>query len=286
LVQDGAVADGRYAYADGSVKAAVTGVAARAVPFLGSIPQYAANFIDLPAGAGTATFSADASVPLLPASMDAGGMWWSNRGDNMNTRLTRQLDLSGVADATMHFQAWYDLEDQFDYTYLSVSRDGKTWQVLPGMQTTSDAATGNNYGPGWTGSTASNWIDEEVDLTAFVGSTIELRFDYVTDQSNNGHGFAFKDLSVPQLGLGETGAVEAAWRAEGWLRVDAPVSERWNLRLVRWTPGGVQVGPVPVGADGTATFALDETATRSTLVLAPTAPQTLVPANYSLLVSP
>jgi hypothetical protein len=64
------------------------------------------------------------------------------------------------------------------------------------------------------------------------------------------------------------------------------VSERWNLRLVRWTPGGVLVSPVAVGSDGTATFALDETATRSTLVLAPTAPQTLLPANYSILVSP
>jgi hypothetical protein len=286
LLQDASVADGRYAYANGSVKAAVTGAASRTIPFLGSVPQYAANFIDLPTGAGTATFSADASVPLLPVSMDGGGVWWSNRGDNMDTRLTRRMDLSGVADAAVHFQAWYDLEDQFDYVYLSASGDGSTWQVLPGLQTTSDAATGNNYGPGWTGSTGSSWIDEEVDLTPFVGSTILLRFEYVTDQSNNGHGFAFKDLSVPRLGLGEAGAVEAAWQAEGWVRVDAPVSERWNLRLVRWTPGGVLVSPVAVGSDGTATFALDETATRSTLVLAPTAPQTLLPANYSILVSP
>ena len=39
------------------------------------------------------------------------------------------------------------------------------------------------------------------------------------------------------------------------------------------------------GADGTATFSLDETATRRTLVIAPTAPRTLLPANYSLTVS-
>ena len=40
--------------------------------------------------------------------------------------------------------------------------------------------------------------------------------------------------------------------------MDAPVAERWNVRLVRWTPIGVLVDPVPVAVDGTATFALDE----------------------------
>jgi hypothetical protein len=113
-----------------------------------------------------------------------------------------------------------------------------------------------------------------------------LRFDYVTDQSYNGQGFAFKNLSVPRIGLDENGAADAAWQAEGWLRVDAPVPERWNLRLVRWTPSGVLVDPVPVAADGTVMFALDDAATRTTLVIAPTAPRTTLQANYSLVVSP
>src|SRR5207302_1455889 len=98
--------------------------------------------------------------------------------------------------------------------------------------------------------------------------------------------FAFKDMRVPELGLDEPGAAEAAWQPEGWLRVDAPVSENWNLRLVRWTPAGVLVDALPVRVDGTATFALDETATRTTLVVAPSAPRTLLPANYSLTISP
>jgi immune inhibitor A len=283
LLQDGAVADGRYAYADGGFHAAITGSASRDVPFLGSVPPYAANYVDLPAGAGTASFSADTAVPLLAAAIDTNGVWWSNRGDSLDTRLTRRLDLRGVSDATLHFQAWYDLEDQFDYVYLSASRDGgQTWQILPGLHTTSDNATGNNYGPGWTGASGSSWVDEEVDLTPFAGSETLVRLEYVTDQSYNGQGFAIKDVRVPQINLDETGAVEAAWQPEGWLRVDAPVSEQWNLRFVRWTPAGVQVDPISVGSDGTATFSLDETAMRSTLVIAPTAPRTLVPANYSL----
>jgi immune inhibitor A len=287
LLQDASVADGRYAYANGGFHAANTGAASRDVPFLGSMPPYAANYVDLPTGDGSATFSADTSVPLLAAGIDASGAWWSNRGDSLDTRLTRHLDLRAVAEATLRFQTWYDLEDQFDYVYLSASDDGgRSWHVLPGLHTKSDKATGNNYGSGWTGSSDSSWLDEEVDLTPFVGSDLLLRFEYVTDQSYNGQGFALRNLSVPQIGLDETGAVEAPWQAEGWLRVDAPVPERWNLRLIRWTPGGVLVDPVAVGSDGIATFPLDDTASRSTLVVAPSAPRTTLPANYSLSVGP
>jgi len=216
-------------------------------------------------------------------------VWWSNRGDSMDSRLTRHLDLRGVTAATLDFRAWYDLEDQFDYVYLSASSDGgKTWKILPGRRTTPDRATGNNYGVGWTGSSgpAPDWVDEEVDLSAFAGSDILLRFEYVTDQSANGQGFAFRDLSVSELGLDEPGALDGPWQADGWVRVDAPVPEHWNLRLVRWTASGVQVDTVPVDANGTATFALDPTASRETLVLAPTAPRTLLPANYSVAISP
>ncbi len=108
----------------------------------------------------------------------------------------------------------------------------------------------------------------------------------MTDQSYNGHGFAIKDVRIPQLGLDEPGAVDGVWMAEGWVRVDAPIPERWNVRLVRRTRTSVSVDPVPVDADGTATFTLDDKSARNTLVIAPTAPRTLVPANYTVTVSP
>src|SRR6185312_3474534 len=116
LVQDASVGDGRYSYANANFHAATTGTAARGTPFLGSVPQYAANYIDLASGAGTVTFQGDATAPLIDAPLD-GGAWWSNRGDSMDSKLTRRLDLSGVTQATLQFQVWYDLESQFDFVY-------------------------------------------------------------------------------------------------------------------------------------------------------------------------
>jgi hypothetical protein len=287
LLQDATVADGRYAYADGGFHAAVTGAAAFDMPFLGSVAQYAANYVDLPIGAGAVTFNGDTSVPLLAASIDPAGVWWSNRGDSLDTRLTRRIDLRGVADANLRFQVWYDLEDQFDFVYLSASADGgQRWYVLPGVHSSGDDATGNNYGAGWTGTSHFSWVGEEVDLTPFVGAEVMLRFDYVTDQSYTGQGFAFKDMRIPQRGLNERIRVDdPAWTAEGWVRVDSPIPEPWNLRRIRWTPAGVQIDVIPVGPDATARFDLDESASRSVLVIAPTAPRTVLPGNYSVSVT-
>jgi hypothetical protein len=158
--------------------------------------------------------------------------------------------------------------------------------VLHGQRTVSDHSAGNNYGEGWTGSSGGDWIDEQVDLSPYGGSQIGLRFEYVTDQSYNGPGFAFKDLRIPEIGLDQPGALDDGWYPEGWTRVDAPVPERWNLRLVRTTREGTTVDAVPVDSDGTANIALPDGARRNVLVVAPSAPRTLIPGNYSVSFAP
>jgi hypothetical protein len=134
------------------------------------------------------------------------------------------------------------------------------------------------------GAGGPTWVDEEVDLSQFAGSEISLRFEYITDQGYNGRGFAFDGLELAQIGLLDDPETDGAWIAEGWLRVDSPLPQRWNLRLVRWLSDGVRVDPVQVDADGQAAFSLDEAASRTVLVVAPTAPRTLEPASYSLRV--
>ena len=286
LLQDGSVADGRYAYAGSNFHVALTGRATPQTPFLGSVPQYAANYVELPSIKGEAAFNGEPYVDLVPVPVDSGGIWWSNRGDNLDSKITRHVDLTGIPQAMLRFRAWYELEKQFDFVYLSASRDdGHSWQVLHAQHTSPDRSAGNNYGEGWTGSTGAGWVDEQVDLTPFAGSSILLRFEYVTDQSYNGPGFAFKDLRIDDIGVDEPGAVEDAWNAEGWLRVDAPIPEHWNVRLVRWTRAETTVEPVAVDADGMATVPLDPTALRSVLVIAPTAPRTLSRGEYSVSVT-
>src|SRR5205814_131076 len=89
----------RIAGYDGTAPA--TGRASAATRFLGAVSQFAANYVDLPSIAGSATFSGDGSVSVLPVAVDANGVWFANRGDNLDSRITRKVDLGGVDTATL-----------------------------------------------------------------------------------------------------------------------------------------------------------------------------------------
>jgi len=123
-------------------------------PVDSQVPPYAAQYatVDLPkdGSAFRIHFSAPATVPVISAS--GAPFWWSDRGDMVDTRLQRSVDLSHVHRATLHFRLWYDTEKDYDYGYVEASRDGgKTWQTLPGQHTTNTNPTGGSYGNGYTG---------------------------------------------------------------------------------------------------------------------------------------
>lgn len=289
LVDDPSIEDGRYGYGDMDVAAAVENQLPLGSSTGGTAPQYAATYVELPPGGGSVSFQGAPTVRALATDPPSGAAyWWSNRADSLNTRLTRAVDLRGVGSATLQFRAWYDIEQGFDYAYVSVSNDGgSTWRVLPGVTAQPDEQVGNNFGPGFTGLSGGSggpaWIDERVDLTPYAGQEILLRFEYLTDQGYNAQGFALDDISIPEIGWFDDAEWEGDWIAEGWIRVAGQLPQRWNVRHVRWTPSGTFVDYVPVDVSGGATVTLDPAASRAVLVLVPTAPLTLQPADYQLV---
>jgi hypothetical protein len=89
----------------------------------------------------------------LPADADpANRFYWSGRGANQNTTLTRAFDLTGVQDAALTFDAWYDLPLGRSYAYITVSTDGgATWDILETDLSSAYNRYGLAYGPGYTG---------------------------------------------------------------------------------------------------------------------------------------
>ncbi len=177
----------------------------------------------------TATQLAD----LVPASGEH--VWWSNRGDDFNTRLTRRFDLRTVTPGTpveMSAALWWEIEDHYDFGYVSVSRDGETWQILPGDSTVVDVENAGTLGPGYTGS-SDGWRSERFDLTEFAGSEIFVRFDYVTDDAINTQGWFVDDIAIPAIGYAsdfEQGA--DGWESEGWLLTDNQLAQEWILQVL------------------------------------------------------
>ena len=64
--------------------------------------------------------------------------WWTTSADDLNTTLTRSLDLSGVRSATVSAKAWYDIEAGYDYLYGEYSTDGVNWTTVGTLSDTSN----------------------------------------------------------------------------------------------------------------------------------------------------
>ena len=91
----------------------------------GMLTPFAPVYVALDTGQGSSVlrFRGDGSVPLLPTDAHSGDFcWWSNRGDSIHSTLRRTVDLRGVQTATLEFRLWHDIEEGWDYAYVTASR--------------------------------------------------------------------------------------------------------------------------------------------------------------------
>ncbi len=155
-----------------------------------TVGQYATDYILLRGqGKFQVDFAGATLVGLSPTSAHSGQyLWWGARADESDTTLTRAFDLSGLSEATLTFWTWYDIEQDYDYAYVQVSTDGRSWKTLPGQTTTNHDPNGANYGNGYTGF-SGGWIQEVIDLTPYVGQKVWVRFEYLTDAGVTHAGF-------------------------------------------------------------------------------------------------
>jgi immune inhibitor A len=242
----------------------------------GTATQYGATYYRVQtSGPSTLMFEGSPSMQLIGANPHGAPFeWWSNRGDSIDSRLTRPVDLHGVKSATLHFWIWYDIEKDFDYGYVEVSSDGgKTWRTLPASDTTTSNPNGQNYGNGFTGASGGDnprWVPEAVDLTPYAGRQILIRFEYVTDDSYNADGFAIDDVEIPEIGFKDTAASDHGWHADGFVRIDNRWPEKYLVEVL--SPSGsppVQTMQLDASQHGSMKIAAGQTVTVAVAGLAP-----------------
>lgn len=311
-LDDPSLADGRYGYDDVNVDARIEQTLTAGQRWSDQVHQYATDYLALavspdkgpalsaiegPAlgvvegpGPGTASatvqFTGTTTVPVLATQPHSGRyFFWSNRGDGSVTSLTRAFDLTGVVSATLETWLWYDIEEYFDFAYVEVSTDGgATWRIVEGQHTTTENPTGNALGPGYTGHSGGGqtpgWIEESIDLTPFAGRRVLVRWEMVTDDGYNAPGLAIDDVALPQIGYFEDFEKgNGGWLAEGFVRIDNVLPQRWALQLLR--PGRAPaVTRIPV-REGRATFRVDGDAVLAVSAMTPFTTET---AEYTISV--
>jgi hypothetical protein len=251
------VEDGRYDYSNypGANRASATESISTCPqpPLNRDVHQYGVDYIEITcAGDYTLSFTGSTVTGLLPADPFSGEYaFWSNKGDESDMTLTREFDFSDVSgNVELKFRTWYDIETDWDYLYVLASENGESWEILKTPSGTDTDPSGNSYGWGYTGVT-DDWIEESVDLSAYAGKKVLIRFEYVTDAAVNGEGFLLDDVSVEAADYrSDFEADDGGWTAEGFVRVQNALPQTFRLALI--LTNGSRVEMIPLNADQTA----------------------------------
>jgi hypothetical protein len=258
-----------------------------------TVRQYATDYIEIEANQPLRlTFSGSTQIGLFAGRPHSGDyLWWSNRGDDSDMTLTREFDLSGVDSATLQFWCWYDIEEDWDYAYVEASTDGgQTWEILTTPSGTSTDPNGNSFGWAYTGSSGGGpeWIQEEVDLTPYAGQTIQIRFEYITDDAVNRPGFALDDVAIPEIGYTSDFEADAGgWEPAGFIRHANVLPQEWLVQLVTFG-NETAVERLALEADQTGSWEipLGGGADRAVVTVSALAPVTTEPASYRYEIAP
>ncbi|BES65632.1 hypothetical protein SANA_20710 [Gottschalkiaceae bacterium SANA] len=159
-------------------------------------------------------------IEVDEAPDDGGPALYGNTGDEKDNVMILPVDLTGLTEANLFFNTWYEIEELWDYAMVQVSTDGGyTWASLENAYTTYDVdpdgypAIKDNL-PGltaWSGTATegATWMPMDFDLDVYAGQEILISFRYMTDWGTTEMGWFVKDIEVQGVDLGiENGSLD------------------------------------------------------------------------------
>ncbi|MGM0843590.1 MAG: choice-of-anchor J domain-containing protein [Bacillota bacterium] len=136
---------------------------------------------------------------------------WGNEGDEADNALIFEADLSNVDTATLQFDNFIDIEEQWDFGVVQVSTDGgQSWNSLENENTRSDVVE-EGYPkikenvPGFTGH-SEDWQQESFDLSDYAGQKVHISFRYLTDWGTTESGWFIDNIAIPEIGYSNDGS--------------------------------------------------------------------------------
>ncbi len=147
------------------------------------------------------------------------------------------VDLTGIAEPVLAFQAWTSTEAGADGWNVSLSGDGgRSFQPAIGV---TPAYNGDLFGLGmWTGQGGgAGWVRYEVDLSSVAGRTAIARLGFASDDRNQAPGVYVDDVFIGERSLVPVvitpvdlpEAVEGEPYAYTLTRVGGGSGARWSL---------------------------------------------------------
>ncbi|MDR4888259.1 immune inhibitor A [Fredinandcohnia sp. QZ13] len=189
-------------------------------------------------------------VNVLNAPAAGDFEYFGGKGDEADHKMVANIDLTGKTSATLDFDAWYNIEQDWDFAMVQVSTDGgKTWESLSTNRTT-DVIHPSGYPaikenlPGYTGS-SNGWVHESIDLSDYAGQKIQLQFRSMTDWATNLDGFFADNITVKadaDVVFSDGAEGEPQFTLDGFAKHDGKYTSP-HYYLLEWrSHNGVDVG--------------------------------------------
>jgi hypothetical protein len=214
-----------------------------------NVAQFGVDYIKISCpGALTISFVGNNNTSLLPIEPYSGEVYyWSNIGDQSNMYLEREFDLTQVSSPiTMSYQIWYDLENDYDYAFVSAATAEGDWEILNTPSCTMNNPSGNSYGCGYNGA-SGGWLLESIDLSPYAGQLVKIRFDYVTDAAVQGHGLLIDDIRIDAIDYFTDFEMDAGgWHGEGFVRINNSLPQFFRVTMITY---GDQITVQPIELD-------------------------------------
>nr|WP_207308581.1 immune inhibitor A domain-containing protein [Bacillus timonensis] len=189
-------------------------------------------------------------VNVLNTPAEGNFEYFGGKGDEVDHKMVATIDLTGKTSATLDFDAWYNIEQDWDYAMVQVSTDGgETWTSLLSERTSTTLdpdgypAIKENL-PGYTGS-SNGWVHETIDLSDYAGQEIQLQFRSMTDWATNLDGFFADNVKVTADGnevFSDGAEGEPKFSLDGFVKHDGKYTSP-HYYLLEWrSHNGVDVG--------------------------------------------
>jgi len=119
-----------------------------------------------------------------------------NNNVNKTITLSSTIDLTQALSANVTFFAKWEIETGYDYVQFEVSTNGgSTWTPQCGKYTVTGNSDQDQGKPLYDGF-QTTWVQEEINLSDYLGQSIMFRFQIRADGGVTEDGFYFDDLEV------------------------------------------------------------------------------------------
>lgn len=79
---------------------------------------------------------------------------------------------------------------------------------------------------------APEWVTQEIDLSAYAGQEILLRFEYISQAQGGGFGAAVDNIAIPEIDYLDDAETSSDWTLHGWQQVSNQVPQNFLVQYI------------------------------------------------------